>query len=339
MTEFKIYKLYFTAPLHIGDQHEDGSSSLRTIQSDTLYAALTSCLAKTGNTIPEDGDLGFTVSSLFPYYQQTAESQPIYFLPMPLQSRQPELKDVSKAKKLKKVQWVDSMLYGNILNGTFSLSNADTLLPYIQGNYLTKGKLPLNEDGSCEFVYSVMSQRVTLISRTGQEDAKPYYVDKIIFCHHAGFFFLVVGDTTLLDKALKILAMEGIGTDRNIGFGYFEYSTDSINLELPQEADYQLALSLLIPESEERLAQLMASDRVAYDFIRRGGWITTYPYTTLRKSAVYGFMPGSIFNKEIAQECKLIGKIVNLTPEIGELSPNHPIWRNGKSIMLPIKLT
>lgn len=339
MTTFKIFKLFFTAPLHIGDQHEDGSSSLRTIQSDTLYAALTSCLAKTGNTIPEDGDLGFTVSSLFPYYQQTTESSPIYFFPMPLQSRQPELKDVSKAKKLKKVQWVDSTLYGNILNGTFSLTNAETLLPYIQGSYLTKEELPLNEDGSCEFVNSEISQRVTLKSRTGQEDAKPYYVDKIVFRHHAGLFFLAEGDTTLLEKALRILSMEGIGTDRNIGFGFFDFSTDNITLELPQEADHQLALSLLIPESEEQLTQLMASDRVAYDFIRRGGWITTYPYTTIRKCAIYGFLPGSVLNKGGDKTCDPIGKITNLLPEIGNLTPDHPIWRSGRSIMLPIKLT
>lgn len=339
MTTFKIYKLFFTSPLHISDQHEDCSFSLKTIQSDTLYAALTSCLAKTGNKIPADGDLGFTVSSLFPYYQQSAESRPIYFLPMPLQSRQPELKDVSKAKKLKKVQWVDSTLYGNLLNGTSSLSNADALLPLVQGNYLTKEVLPLNADGSFEFVNSEISQRVTLKSRIGQEDAKPYYVDKIIFRHHAGFFFLAEGDTTLLDKALKILAVEGIGTDRNVGYGYFDFSTDKIILELPREADHQLALSLLIPDSEEQLLQLMASDRVAYDFIRRGGWITTYPYTTIRKCAIYGFIPGSVFKKEANQDCKPIGWIANLTPEIGDLTPDHPIWRNGKSIMLPIKLT
>ena len=54
---YKRYKLHFTSPLHIADRHEDESISLKTIQSDTLYAALTSCLAKTGETIPEDGYL------------------------------------------------------------------------------------------------------------------------------------------------------------------------------------------------------------------------------------------------------------------------------------------
>ena len=87
MATFKVYKLQFSSPLHISNQHEDDDVSQKTILSDTMYAALTSCLAKIGKTIPEDGDLDFTISSLFPYYQRDEESRPIYFLPMPFSSQ------------------------------------------------------------------------------------------------------------------------------------------------------------------------------------------------------------------------------------------------------------
>ena len=70
MATFKIFKLHFTAPLHISDPHDDLGNSQKVIHSDTLYAALMSCLAKRGESLPEDGDLGFTVSSLFPYFQK-----------------------------------------------------------------------------------------------------------------------------------------------------------------------------------------------------------------------------------------------------------------------------
>ena len=79
MATIKIYKLHFTAPLHISDQHDDLGNSQKIIQSDTLYAALMSCLAKNGEDLPEDGELGFTVSSLFPYFQKDRESAPVYF--------------------------------------------------------------------------------------------------------------------------------------------------------------------------------------------------------------------------------------------------------------------
>lgn len=338
MATFKIYKLHFTSPLHIADRHADSSNSLKTIQSDTLYAALMSCLAKTGATIPDDGDLGFTVSSMFPYFQRDKETKPVYFLPMPMQARMAELTDVSLAKKVKKIGWVDAELYAKILSGEAFFDGTDKYFSCIQESYLSETTLPEDVEGSKEFVKSEVSQRVTLQSRTGEEDAKPYYVDKIIFRYDSGLYFLAVGDTELLEKALHVLAIEGIGTDRNVGFGFFDYYMDCLTLELPKDTNHQVALSLFIPESKEQLSELLSSEKVAYDFARRGGWITTYPYTSLRKDVIYGFMPGSVFAIPQKQTGTIIGKMVNLKPEIGDLTPNHPIWRNGKSIMLPIKL-
>lgn len=338
MATFKIFKLHFTAPLHISDQHDDLGNSQKIIQSDTLYAALMSCLAKNGEDLPEDGELGFTVSSLFPYFQKDKDSSPVYFLPIPMQSRQADLTDVTKAKTVKKVQWIDSNLYSSVLSGESLFDGTDSYIPYIQGNYLTTYELPEDNNGSKEFVRSEVSQRVTLMSRTGEEDAKPFYVDKILFRYDAGLYFIVEGDTSLLEKALHLLSLEGIGTDRNVGYGFFEYTADSLSIDLPKEANHQLSLSLLIPESKEQLEMLLNSECVAYDFVRRGGWITTYPYMTLRKNAIYGFVPGSVFRKDEGESATVIGKIVDLKPETVDVEITHHVWRNGKAIMLPIKL-
>jgi CRISPR-associated protein Csm4 len=338
MATFKIFKLHFTAPLHISDQHDDLGNSQKIIQSDTLYAALMSCLAKNGEDLPEDGELGFTVSSLFPYFQKDKDSSPVYFLPIPMQSRQADLADVTKAKTVKKVQWIDSNLYSSVLSGESLFDGTDSYIPYIQGNYLTTYELPEDINGSKEFVRSEVSQRVTLMSRTGEEDAKPFYVDKILFRYDAGLYFIVEGDTSLLEKALHLLSLEGIGTDRNVGYGFFEYTADSLSIDLPKETNHQLSLSLLIPESKEQLEMLLNSECVAYDFVRRGGWITTYPYMTLRKNAIYGFVPGSVFRKDEGESATVIGKIVDLKPETVDVEITHHVWRNGKAIMIPIKL-
>lgn len=335
---YKRYKLHFTSPLHIADRHEDESISLKTIQSDTIYAALMACLAKTGVSIPDNGDLGFTVSSLFPYYQRNNDESPVYFLPMPLQARLTELKDVSMAKKVKRIQWVDADLYAKILSGESLFDKCDEYYPYIQETYLTKQALHEDANGSKEFVKSEVSQRVTLKSRTGEEDAKPYYVDKVIFKYDSGLYFFATGETDILEKALSILSKEGLGTDRNVGFGFFDYAVDTVTLDFPDDANHQVALSMLIPESSKQLTDLLNSDNVAYDFARRGGWITSPPFNTIRKNAIYAFMPGSVFYMNPNQSSSIIGKIVDLKPEIGELTPDHPIWRNGKAIMLPIKL-
>ena len=338
MATLKIYKLHFTAPLHISDQHDDLGNSQKIIQSDTLYAALMSCLAKNGEDLPEDGELGFTVSSLFPYFQKDKDSSPVYFLPIPMQSKQADLADVTKAKTVKKVQWIDSNLYSSVLSGESLFDGTDSYIPYIQGNYLTTYELPEDINGSKEFVRSEVSQRVTLMIRTGEENAKPFYVDKILFRYDAGLYFIVEGDTSLLEKALHLLSLEGIGTDRNVGYGFFEYTADTLSIDLPKEANHQLSLSLLIPESKEQLEMLLNSECVAYDFVRRGGWITTYPYMTLRKNAIYGFVPGSVFRKDEGESATVIGKIVDLKPETVDVEITHHVWRNGKAIMLPIKL-
>lgn len=339
MATLKIYKLHFTSPLHIGDQHEEEGVSYRIIASDTLHAALMACLAKIGTPIPDTGDLGFTLSSTFPYYQKEATSSPIYFLPMPMQATLPKLTDVSKAKKVKKAQWVDTALYDKILSGENLFDGTDAYLPNIQERYLTQTNIHEDMNGSKEFIKSEVAQRVRIEDRTGQEDAKPYFVDRIVFRDWSGLYFIAMGDTTLLDKGLSLLAQEGIGTDRHVGYGFFDYSTDSIDIQFPTNAEHQLSLSLFIPETEEQMQQLLASDRVAYDFVRRGGWITTYPHNTLRKNAIYGFTPGSVFRKTGQELVACLGKIADLTPSVGDMTPSHPIWRNGTAIMLPIKLT
>ena len=343
MAKFKIYKLHFKAPLHISDLRDDASISQKTIHSDSLYAALTACLAKV-DEVPEVGDLNCTISDLFPYYQKDKGSETTYFLPMPLQTRLPQLTDPADAKKVKKVQWVDARLYSRLLSGKGFFSGDSADLKLIQSSYLTEASLPQDATGSREFVKSEVMQRVTVKDRTGQSDAMPYYVDRISFRDEAGLYFLVNGDeTSKLDKALKILEMEGIGTDRYVGYGFFETITEDkhgnlleLEFDVPENADHQVALSMFIPESLEQLHQLLDSDAVAYDFTRRGGWITTYPHTTLRKNAIYAFLPGSVFRK--TENRGVLGRIVDLSPSIEGQDIGHPIWRCGKAIMLPIIL-
>ena len=334
---FKIYRLHFTAPLHISDLREDASISQKTIHSDTFHAALISCLAKVGKSVPEDGDLGCVISDLFPYYQQKQDSEPTYFLPMPLQTTLPQLADPADAKRVKKVQWVDARLYGRLLQGEKLFSGNSEDLHLIQTSYLTQTKLPEDATGSKDFVKSEVMQRVKIEDRSGKEPAMPYYVDRVSFMDYSGLYFLSYGDTSKLEEALRILEMEGIGTDRYIGFGFFEtLKDDEMSINVPDNTNYQVSLSMFIPESKEQLDKMLNGDNVAYDFTRRGGWITTPPFSTLRKNAIYAFLPGSVFLRSTEIFC--VGRIVNLKPEgeIGEKTVDHPIWRNGRTIVLPI---
>lgn len=323
---FKIYKLHFTSPLHLGNARDDYGVSLKSIASDTMYAALISCLAKLGEEIPKDGDLGCTISSLFPFYQKDkADKNAVLFFPKPLKQTLPKSDEaVKERKKIKKVTWLDASYFSKVLHGE-QLFNEQTIGGNaIQGEYMTDA--PIDKD----FISSQVSPRVT-VSRDFSEDAKPFYMDRIAFKGYSGLFFMANGDVSRLEKALNLLQYEGIGTDRNVGNGYFEYSKDAIEIDLPDDTDFVMSLSSFVPESKEQLQALLDSDEVAYDFQRRGGWITTAPYNTIRKNAIYAFAAGSVFRGLRMGD----GRIVDLAPQ-GLVK--HPVWRCGKAFFLPFVL-
>ena len=331
-----IYKLHFTSPLHSANRSDYGVS-LKTIQSDAMYAAVTSCLAKLGERIPDDGDLGCTISSLFPFYQERKETETVYFFPKPLKQALPKLNDISNAKKVKKVSWLDLDYFKRSINGE-SLFDDDNDIAAIKKDFLTKKAI------ADSFISSQVSPRVT-VSRLGNEDAVPFYMDRIYFKDYSGLFFIINGDSTLFEKGLRLLQYEGIGTDRNVGNGYFEYESSTIELSIPEVSDSAMSLSMFIPENQGQLKNLVYSENVAYDFVRRGGWITDAPYNTVRKNVIYAFTAASVFDLKIsAPEC--LGKIVNLRPSIsddiaeskGLDKLSHPIWRCGRSIFIPVKL-
>lgn len=337
MAKFNIYKLHFTTPVHLGDSRDDYGISLKTIQSDTLYAAVISCLAKLGEKIPDDGDLGCTIGSLFPFYQKDRDSKTVLFLPKPLKQSLPKLEDVGNAKKIKKVNWLDIPYFNEVINGEV-LFEQETDIKNIKKEYLTA------ESIAEDFIASQVSPRVT-VSRLGEEDAKPYYMDRIYFKDYSGLYFIVIGDTTLFEKGLKLLQYEGIGTDRNVGNGFFEFTEGTMEIELPESGAMSMSLSMFIPESKDQLEGMLQGEEVAYDFTRRGGWITTPPHNRLRKKFIHAFMPASVFSLPAKDVC-IHGKMVDLRPEItdgitqtqGLERIQHPIWRNGKSIFIPIKI-
>lgn len=304
--QFTVYRLHFTSPLHIGDVREDYGISLKTLSSDTLYAALTATLAKMGEKLPDDGDLGCVISSLFPYRKDTRDADPTYYFPKPLGVKYPKDLKPEDFKKAKKMQWLDLQQFEKALNGQ-----------------------PVTVCNNPDFIKSEVSERVS-VSRDYSEDSKPFYMDRVYFEGESGLFFMAEGDTAAIDKALPLLAMEGIGTDRNVGNGFFEYEKGTLFIAVPHDEEYGISLSTFIPESKEQLTSLL-SNHSSYELQRRGGWITTLPYNAIRKNVIYAFSAGSVFSSIQSGA----GKIVDLAPQ-GLVK--HPIWRCGKTLVLPIKM-
>lgn len=338
-TTFKVYKLHFTAPIHIGDERDDYGSSQKYLHSDSLYAALTSVLASVGYTIPADGDLGFQISSLFPFYQKSKDDKALYFFPKLKKQSVAPPKFQEIAKQIKKIEWIDFESFTCLINGENYMSeNPEITKNCLKSNFFTKENLPV--DG---FIHSEVAPRVQ-VPRYGVEgaatDAKPFYMERVFFKDYSGLFFIATGrNLDLLDKALHILKNEGIGTDRTIGQGFFEVETDTLEISHP-ESETITNLSLFCPESKEQLSEMLlenGENTVAYDFKKRGGWITTSPFNTFRKNSVYMFTEGGIFHQQMKTGVLTKGAIVDLKP--GSVDGlNHSVFRSGKAIFIPIKI-
>lgn len=340
--QLKIYKLHFTSPLHLSTQRADYGISQTTIPSDTMYAALTACLAKLGEDIPDKGDLGCTISSLFPFYQPK-EGKAMYFLPRPLLSEAPKA-EIKEMKKIKKVAWFEVSAFNDMLAGKNPFESFEILGKYLipqdknfgfKNEKEDKNEKQKKSEKHTDFCHSQVSERVSISDRTMQSDAEPFYMDRVYFREKSGLYFIAEGNTELLDKALKLLALEGIGTDRNVGNGFFEYESDTLDLDLPDNANHILTLSSFCPETKDQLTEMLSSDKATYELQRRGGWITTPPNQSLRKNVIYMFAAGSVLKHDANEICTL-GKIVNLKPELSDVK--HPIWRCGKALFIPINV-
>ncbi len=333
MHKFKVYKLHFTTPLHLGDERADYDNTLSVYHSDSMYAAITSVLAKVGVPVPDNGDWGFIISSLFPFYQKGNSSQTVYFLPKI--KKQDDFAPEHR-KKVKKVEWLDVKSFNEYINGEnlFSTGFDEDL---VKGTFFTSSDI---DEG---FISKEVNPRVT-VSRDFSKDARPFYMERLYFKYNSGLYFMAVGEKfKTLEKALDILKEEGIGTDRTVGNGFFEWSSSELELQLPQ-SEYAANLSLFIPESKDETAEMLDDDHVAYNFQKRGGWITDEGLNTFRKNSIYMFSEGSVFRK-LANEFEIAGKIVDLMPALDydhlekeKGIKKHPVWRSGKAIFIPVKI-
>ncbi|TXF87988.1 type III-A CRISPR-associated RAMP protein Csm4 [Neolewinella aurantiaca] len=333
-TSYQLYRLTFTGPVHLGDDRpDDYAKSADFLHSDSLHAALLATMAKMGEPVPGLEGPGYTLSSCFPFGQDTS-GKTIYFFPKPLLNFDLGKDEIDYAKKLKRVRWVDTEYLGHLLNGT-PVDFGGSGQPNLQGIYLTSSTLPEKNPVAT----ATTGQRVT-VSRE-EKDAIPFISQRLFFSSKAGLFFLFDGDDAAkqrLESALHLLQNEGLGTDRSVGNGLFEFKHDNITLEHPKDASHAVNLSLFCPENAAQLSSMLDTEgaKTTYRVVRRGGWVTGADGRTLRKRSIGMLAEGSVLKTSDKQAGR---KAINLGPldENGQPLLPHPVWRNGQAIFLPCK--
>lgn len=348
---FTVIKLYFKSGLHLSQGKADNYDRTQlTLHSDTLKSALFTA----GMDLFPEVFLGseeksksffeeFRISSAFPFYD--APTKTCYFLPKPLGHLPIRVSNVSvekQGKMTRKIQYLekDSLLEAlNTPQGEW-MAVAPTELT-AKKQLLARG-IDLH---SRKLVTTSVQQQVS-VSRSGQEDSLPFGIDKIYFGEGAGLYFLVDSSTsflkTYLEPAIKWLGDSGLGTDRTTGGGHFvpEVVEEPFLWTPPSSTNRQINLSLFWPTKDDT-AQLDTDQGLSFQLIRRGGYIAkpqNNDHLSIRKRSVYFIKEGAVF----PAAATLSGQVNDLRPDPKPLRAaevpivDHPVWRDGQAIFLPI---
>lgn len=311
-------RLKFKSPLHVATDLGVGHEGLSiTIHSDTLYSAI---LTIWNNIDPETLTSylntplpGFYVSSAFPYMDNWE------FYPKPMLNNI-ALSSSAITKKYNKVEYVERTLFDKLLHG-----NSVTFDPI---KTIQNGMFWINnpDTSNTEILHEKEAPRV-IVDRVTHH-ATPYYVSQLYFDDQAGlYFWLKVKDDKMLNRLVGILRFmgdEGIGLDRNCGYGHFEIYDidDTVVLPGPQIADQFLTLSLYHPQKSEITKGLL--ENCAFETVKRGGYVSTLPY---RRKTVLMFTEGSVFTGEPVNSYGDRSEV--LDNAFANSNVGHPVYRYG----------
>lgn len=319
-----IFKLSFTSPLHLSKgKLETYESSEDVLHSDTLKSALfVTALQLYGDSVLEEDFFGqFQVSSAFPYADDA------FYFPKPYSfnpSNKPEIR-----KDLKKIRYVRRDYFERILAGEKKLPETELI------------------DTSDPDIWKSDNTQRVVIDRVNSQGV-PFYLEKLypVQSENRGLYFIVrAKDAALLDRlewVARLLGENGIGLQRGLGNGCFEVKRGRLELNLPDNANASVSLSLYRPIEGEINTPMLESG--FYDFMQRGGWIASPEqdeHRSIRKKSVYMFKEGSVFGfQENPAALTLRGEKVDITPDNKKLPfpLKHEIWRDGSGLFLPIRM-
>jgi CRISPR type III-A-associated RAMP protein Csm4 len=333
----KAIKLHFTTPVHFGRGREEPDKSELIYHSDSLKSAIYSIGVHFFEEWKNEKKFcdSFRISSCFPFAKDE------FFLPKPQLKRKIIISDLSEdktSKKVKKIEFFEKTVFENFINTSndFFKINLSNVTP--NGVFVSKENIEQKKHK--EFFKTEVQQRVKVPLEWENKDSDPFYIDRIYFEKECGLYFIAEFDNSEIEnqvlRALKLLGENGIGTDRSVGNGLFNFNVDrdvsEFSFNINSLHDNYLLLGLYLPNENEHKA--INFDKSSWSLIKRGGYIAgseIEEFMHLRKKSVYMFGEGSILKSSLA----LKGKTENLSPDWND-EKMHPVWRDGQCLILKI---
>ena len=326
---FMAYRLHFKAPLHIGIEGIGAEKIDYIVHSDTLWGAMAN--AYLALDLPFDFvQPQFQISSAFPYFKDR------WFFPVPVGALNYLFEQVENSKSLKKVKFLEKELFETFING--QQPDGMQLHSYSKNNaYLL---LKACEEMEETPIFRVKeSPRVTLDRYSDSAiEGQIFYFAELSFASQAGLFFLVnfndEKEQKYFEAALRFLGDEGLGADRTVGKGLFEFEAQELELNTPASTDAFATLSLYHPRKDEIANGLLKNAR--YQLVTRKGFAFNPAVRGKRRKFVRMFGEGSVFSGEV-DLTHLPGDIPTVIPAQGNFIP-FEVKRYGVAFPVPVRL-
>lgn len=365
MPDLICVDLTFKTGVHLGAQDVSLEGSAVTIPSDTLFAALCDAALRAGGTAaawvselaatPEPVRAPFRLTSAFPY------AGGVRFFPMPVALERLVERDAIKeqVKSLRGVRFVSEELWRRAL----------------EGRWLKRGELPSDEDPKGPVValqdgtfwlttgevgalperwrrlrsrphalrhhhiYTMQQVPRVTVDRVGAA-SDIFHAGRVTFAPDCGLWFGVTksdpATTHTLRAALAVLADDGLGGERAVGYGAFTFDMDrTLSLPDPTPGGLGLLLSRYHPARAE-LPDALAGAGTAYKLVAVGGWLRSWDGAAQRRKRLWLVQEGSVIRTPGPGPW---GDIVDVRPTYanpqGDLP--HPVWRYGVALAAGLK--
>ena len=294
----------------------------------------------------------FVISSVM-YFSKNENNKIVHYLPKPIVCNfEYEIDSAIKMtyyKKFKKLNIVNQSNFEDLINGR--ISDKDLFQEYISYmELLNKPKLNEEEKDRLDkykLLFSIPSTKNELVmhntidrmsgSTLEKDDAgQLYYTDEKFLDENEGLFFLIEGDFSIIEPALRFLVHFGFGGNNTIGKGNFRYEIKDFNINMPKDnVNSFISLSLFNPKQNE-LDDFMKEenkDKLWYELEFRAGRIGVHfaeDPDKNHKDIVANFKEGSSFPNI---DLKFPGRIL----QTGK-SNTHNIYSNGLAFKIPSNL-
>lgn len=330
--EFNLIRLQPQGAFHFGRHGIEMEAVSETCPSDTLYAALFwQALQQGQRWSSEPSNPPFTISSCFPYVDG------IQLLPVPMLPPLPSDKqNPGERKQFKKVRFISSKIFINLLAGTHSLSHyfqpANGVALQNGSVLVSQAEFSAKQRDANKALWKIESIPHVAVDRWSNASAY-YETGQVRFAEGCGLAILALGDLKQLMPLLHQVGIDGLGGRRSKGVGMFEPELQTETLDLPAATtDSVIVLSRYLPSSAELAAGVLDLP-AAYSLEDVTGWMYSPAAKAQRRKAIWMIGVGSRLNRAGLAH-SIVGSSVDVAPTYDNPSAgvNHSVWRHGLAL-------